>query len=51
VELFTVAGKRVLEKNRMDSGEKLNLSTLPAGIYLLRLTTEEGVSCQKIIKQ
>lgn len=51
VELFTLAGKRVMEKNRMNSGEKLNLSTLPAGIYLLRLTTEEGVSCQKIIKQ
>ena len=50
-EIFTVAGKHVLGKNNLTSGESINISSLPAGIYLLRLTTDEGVSCKKIIKQ
>lgn len=42
-----VSGKQLLQSKESD----LNLSTLPAGIYLLSIHTEQGVFRRKIIKE
>ena len=33
------------------AGREINVSTLPAGLYILRVITAEGITTKKIIKQ
>ena len=48
VTVFGIDGKRLLE----DSNSKINVSKLPAGVYLLKIDFEDGTSSsQKIVKQ
>lgn len=51
VDIFNMMGEKVLSKSGMTSGTTLNISSLSAGVYLLRLTTADGVSTRKIVKQ
>lgn len=46
VDLLNVTGKTLVSTNNAT----LDLSNLPAGVYMLRVQTEEGTSMQKIIK-
>ena len=51
MEIFNMAGEIVLSRQQMESGTQVNLSDLPSGIYFVRITTADGVSQQKLIKQ
>lgn len=50
LELFTTTGQLILQEFLQDQAS-LNLKTVPAGIYLLKLNTEEGVAVKRITIQ
>jgi hypothetical protein len=53
VKLTDLYGRTVLEKQIISSGgpSTINLPAVAAGIYLLKLTTEEGIQVFKLIKE
>lgn len=51
VSVFTIDGRRIELVDNQVSGSTLDLSSLPSGLYLLDLTTEQGRFSQKVIKE
>ena len=52
VEIFNMMGKVCLVENMRQNTEiVLDVSYLPAGMYFVRITTEDGVVTKKILKQ
>lgn len=49
IEIFNVMGELVLSPAAFDN--TIDLSTLPNGSYILRVTTEVGVSSKRIVKR
>jgi hypothetical protein len=49
IEIFNIMGKVVLSPEGFDS--TIDLSLLPNGSYILRVTTEKGVSSKRVIKR
>ncbi|MDR0833986.1 MAG: T9SS type A sorting domain-containing protein [Candidatus Symbiothrix sp.] len=50
VRLFSLTGALLLHKTQLTSPVTLSFSNTPAGVYVLRIETGEGVSFKKIIK-
>jgi hypothetical protein len=48
VKLFSASGDQVIELNNF-SGNSIDVSTLPAGIYVMNVTTNEGIVVRKKI--
>lgn len=52
VELFTVQGKKLIEQEfRNMAVAPLDITDLPEGIYLVKITTEQGSMVQRVVKQ
>ena len=51
VELFGSDGKRIATFNANGSSTTLNLSTYPAGTYILRITTSVGITTKRMVKK
>ncbi|MEI6436921.1 MAG: LamG-like jellyroll fold domain-containing protein [Bacteroidota bacterium] len=51
VELLSFTGQVILREQVKKKFHKLNISSLPAGIYFIRVFTENGTSCRKLIVQ
>ena len=52
VRLYNILGKEVLKTSFVGSGvNDINLNTIPVGIYIVKLTTENGTLNRKIIIQ
>ncbi|MEL6534985.1 MAG: reprolysin-like metallopeptidase [Bacteroidota bacterium] len=53
VELFTVQGQRmqVMDWENLQTPLQVNTSSLPAGVYQVRVSTEDGVRTQVWVKQ
>jgi uncharacterized protein YjdB len=49
VEIYTLSGVYLLSENNFN--EKLSVSALPKGVYLLKVYTDKGVAIQKIVKE
>lgn len=47
VEIYTMAGQKVSEQRCNGTQASLNVSSLSAGMYFMKIYTEEGVSTQK----
>ena len=47
LELYNIVGKRVL---KTDNAGSLDLTELNAGVYMLRIQTDEGVVTKKVIR-
>ncbi|MCQ2265772.1 MAG: chitobiase/beta-hexosaminidase C-terminal domain-containing protein, partial [Bacteroidales bacterium] len=47
VEIYTMAGQKVSEQRCNGTQVSLNVSSLSAGMYFMKIYTEEGVSTQK----
>ena len=47
VELIDLTGKLISTTKT----EKVNVSALPAGVYVLKITTDKGITTKKIVKQ
>jgi hypothetical protein len=51
IRVFSQTGALLLHQKQLGASVTLSFSTLPVGIYLLRVETEAGIGVQKIIKQ
>jgi len=51
VEIVNFLGQTVIAQPNSDSMLTLNVSSLNAGIYFVRITTDNGISIQKFVKQ
>lgn len=51
VKLFNLQGKLLTQQSIQSPSTTLPLSSSPAGVYIVQITTEQGVSIHKIIKQ
>jgi hypothetical protein len=49
--IFNLSGQQVLQQNITDPATKLDISTLPPGVYIVRLVGKEGVEMGKFVKQ
>lgn len=49
--VMTISGQSVLEDSFLSKKKTLDLSSLPAGMYLVKLTSKEGNVTQRIIKE
>jgi hypothetical protein len=49
--IYTNAGRLVKTVNRLQNRQSIDLSNQPTGIYLLRITVDDKVVTNKIIKQ
>jgi hypothetical protein len=53
VEIYDVMGRRQKAESRRQNAEgniELDISNLPAGVYLVRIQTQNGVVMRKVIK-
>ncbi|MEZ4857515.1 MAG: T9SS type A sorting domain-containing protein [Flavobacteriaceae bacterium] len=50
VKIYDELGKLVLEKRNHTTAEKIDISTLKRGVYLIEITTEKGKFCKKLVK-
>jgi hypothetical protein len=48
--LYDVSGKRLLHTLVSGNSSSLSVSGIPSGVYLLQITTEQGIVVKKIIK-
>ena len=51
IEILNTEGQILLRLTAIDIHTMVNLSTLSAGIYVIKVKTEEGITVKKIIKQ
>ena len=51
VEFFNVLGKRILQQQVTPNNNKVDVSNLNKGIYLIKLSSEQGSITKKLIKQ
>ena len=51
ISIYTLIGQKVFEKELNSQNADINLSSLSAGTYLLKLEAEEAVKTLKIVKQ
>jgi len=49
VEIYSLTGSLLTQENNFN--EKISISALPEGIYLLRIYTDKGVAVSKIVKE
>ena len=52
VEIFDIYGKNISVHHHIitSSNHLINISHLPAGIYFLRIQTDEGMAMRKVVK-
>ena len=50
VELFSIIGKKILVKNMSITEDKLDLSSLADGVYILRISNGSKFVSKKILK-
>ncbi len=50
-EIYDILGKKILKGNITSSNNKVNLSSLSKGVYILRLQTKNGSITKKLIKE
>ncbi|GHU64802.1 hypothetical protein FACS1894123_10060 [Bacteroidia bacterium] len=49
VEIYTLSGALLLSENNFN--EKISVSALPSGVYLLKVYSGSGVAVSKILKK
>ena len=49
--VMTISGQSVLEVSFLNKQKTLDLSDLPAGMYLIKITSKEGIATKRFIKE
>jgi hypothetical protein len=49
--VMSISGQTVLRDSFLNKKKTLDLSSLPAGIYLIKITSKDGIVTQRIIKE
>lgn len=50
IEIYTTTGQLISKKEKLDAKEKINLSNLKSGIYLLKVANHQKYFVKKIVK-
>ena len=50
LKIFSLTGSLVYKQNSYVSGESIDLDTLPAGTYLIRIEGQRGIWTERLIK-
>lgn len=50
-EILNQTGQQVLTLNGIDGKQTVNINHLPAGVYFIKITTDQGSTIQKLIKE
>jgi WD40 repeat protein len=48
--LYDISGKRLMHTSASSNSTSLSVTGIPSGVYLLQITTEQGIVVKKIIK-
>ncbi len=51
LSIFNVSGEKVIERQLTDNETQIDISTLPGGVYFVRLQNEKMVEVGKIVKE
>ncbi len=51
LEVFDVNGKVLLSQNLINASNTININELPLGLYFFKISSDEGVTTQKVVKQ
>lgn len=51
IDIFSCHGKLIESSKINNSHKTINISDLSAGVYILKIRTEEGLGMKKFIKQ
>jgi hypothetical protein len=51
IKITDLTGREVRSEVLLIGNSRLDVSTLPAGIYLIQLKTTKGTTMQKVVKQ
>lgn len=51
VSIFSAVGKKMVDQNVSGNSAKLNISRLPAGIYMMKVKSDKGIKPVKFIKK
>jgi hypothetical protein len=51
LELYNIAGQKVLDQSILQNNTKVDLSALSKGLYLLKTNVEGTISTVKIVKE
>jgi hypothetical protein len=50
LEIISIQGKTVKTTRIINNLDRIDISNLPAGVYLLRMHTHQGLVCEKLLK-
>ena len=51
LQVIDIQGRTILQQKISDTENKVDLSAFPAGIYLLKTQTSQGISTRKVVKE
>ncbi|MEI6020796.1 MAG: T9SS type A sorting domain-containing protein [Bacteroidota bacterium] len=51
ISISNLLGEIVLQKNKFDTSQSLDISALPSGVYFLRLESKERQPVIKVVKE
>jgi hypothetical protein len=51
LSIFNLSGQRLLQREVIESNILIDVSTIPPGIYMVKVVGEDGVQVRKFIKQ
>lgn len=49
VSIYSVLGYEVLRKHVYESETRISLGDLPVGVYMIALTTDQGIGIQRLV--
>jgi hypothetical protein len=49
--VMSISGQTVLKDSFLNNKKTLDLSSLPAGMYFIKITSKDGIVTQRIIKE
>ncbi len=51
VKIFDASGHKILEKNRLNQEDSVNVSRLAAGVYFLEVSQHEKTGVRRFVKK
>jgi hypothetical protein len=51
IELYFLKGERLLKRTHYTASQPIDISSLAAGVYILKLQTPQGISSRKLVKR
>ena len=50
IKIINISGQKILEKNNVQNGEQININNLESGVYIVKISSNNGIAFRKLIK-